>query len=579
MKRLEWHGLALSASILAIIVTPGNLIGLPIGIWALVVLSRPAIGKAFEKTRRTKPARPAVTRFRRAMGIAALVLFLAMIPVLWFTIRPGAEAIRLMLMICIELVALVLGILGWRSPAGKAAVIGVATLVLAGFFVGWFSTVPAERGPAQDPRPAAGLPNAQPEGPVLIYEVDSGPGPSTVKYDIAQLLAAIDRRLNSRAEKLARVRRLDDGRIEVALLRQNKEDRQRVERLLARQGTLEFRILARNDRDKAIAEQAQRDKSKAEVLDPSGKRLAWWVPVKAGEERSFAEDTIIVRRIKKRDNRDVVEILVVTDAYNVTGAYLRKAEASADQRGYSCINFTFNNTGGRLFAKLTGDHLPDSSTNFRYRLGIILDGELCSAPWIQSTISDRGAITGHFTMEQVSDLADIWNAGSLPVRLRLAQERNPTAVFEHWKQIATAIHDYYDANGHFPPAVLYGPNGKTPYSWRVALLPFLGQKPLYDWYHFDEAWDSPSNQKFLEKMPEVFRRPEEPAESTNASCFALVGPGTIFDGKEVRHIRKHHGWHIMHHPACGSQTKHPLDQTRRHHVRSRQAHAGVGRLL
>jgi hypothetical protein len=466
------------------------------------------------------------------MGIVALVLFLATIPVLWFTIRPGARASFLMLMICIELVDLVLGILGWRSPAGKAAVIGVPTLVLAGFFVGWFRTVPAERGPAQEPRPMAELPNADPQGPVLIYEVDPGPKPSTVRYDVAKLLGAIDRRLNSRAEKLARVRRLDNGRIEVALLRQNNEDRQRVERLLARQGALEFRILARDDRDKAIAEQAQKDKSQAEVLDPSGKKLAWWVPVKAGEERSFAQDTSIVRRIKKQDNRDVVEIFVVTDAYNVTGAYLTKAEAGADQRGHSCIKFTFNDTGGRLFAKLTGDHLPDSSNDFRYRLGIILDGELCSAPWIQSTISDRGAITGHFTMEQVSDLVDVWNAGSLPVRLRLALERNPRAAFEHFKQIAAAMRDYYDANGHFPPAVLYGPNGKTPYSWRVALLPFLGQKPLYDWYHFDEAWDSPSNQKFLEKMPDVFRRPEEPAESTNASCFALVGPGTIFDGKE-----------------------------------------------
>ena len=40
MRRLKWYGLAIAASILAIIISPGNLIGLPIGIWALVVLSQ-----------------------------------------------------------------------------------------------------------------------------------------------------------------------------------------------------------------------------------------------------------------------------------------------------------------------------------------------------------------------------------------------------------------------------------------------------------------------------------------------------------------------------------------------------------
>jgi hypothetical protein len=36
----------------------------------------------------------------------------------------------------------------------------------------------------------------------------------------------------------------------------------------------------------------------------------------------------------------------------------------------------------------------------------------------------------------------------------------------------------------------------------------------------------------LEKIPDVYRCPGAPTDSTNTSCFALVGPGTIFDGKE-----------------------------------------------
>jgi serine/threonine protein kinase len=47
MKRLEAYSLAITGSILATFITPGNLIGLPIGIWSLVVLCRPEVREAF----------------------------------------------------------------------------------------------------------------------------------------------------------------------------------------------------------------------------------------------------------------------------------------------------------------------------------------------------------------------------------------------------------------------------------------------------------------------------------------------------------------------------------------------------
>ncbi len=75
------------------------------------------------------------------------------------------------------------------------------------------------------------------------------------------------------------------------------------------------------------------------------------------------------------------------------------------------------------FAKLTGSHLPEKATGFAYQLGIIVDGRLYSAPSIRSTISERGEITGTFTAEEVSDLADLLNAGRLPAQLRLIEPK------------------------------------------------------------------------------------------------------------------------------------------------------------
>jgi len=87
------------------------------------------------------------------------------------------------------------------------------------------------------------------------------------------------------------------------------------------------------------------------------------------------------------------------------------------------VLFTFNHSGGQRFGALTGDNLPNQADGFARHLGIILDGYLKSAPAIQSTIFRHVEITGDFTQEQVQDLVDLLNAGSLPAAIRKVEER------------------------------------------------------------------------------------------------------------------------------------------------------------
>lgn len=49
MKAVEAWGAAMAGSILAILISPGNWIGLPIGIWALVTLTRASVKSAFDR--------------------------------------------------------------------------------------------------------------------------------------------------------------------------------------------------------------------------------------------------------------------------------------------------------------------------------------------------------------------------------------------------------------------------------------------------------------------------------------------------------------------------------------------------
>lgn len=57
-----------------------------------------------------------------------------------------------------------------------------------------------------------------------------------------------------------------------------------------------------------------------------------------------------------------------------------------------------------------------------------------------------------------------------------------------------------------------GPRAKHPFSWRVAILPFVEQAELFQQYDFNEPWDSEKNLKLLDKMPDVFRSPHAPSD-------------------------------------------------------------------
>ncbi|MBC8290087.1 MAG: DUF1559 domain-containing protein, partial [Planctomycetes bacterium] len=103
-----------------------------------------------------------------------------------------------------------------------------------------------------------------------------------------------------------------------------------------------------------------------------------------------------------------------------------------------------------------------------------------------------------------------------------------------------AVHNYHDVNNKLPESAITGPDGTTKHSWRVALLPFLEQRDLYEQYNLDEPWDSPNNRQVLAKMPAIFRHPSEPATSTNACYFGLTGADTAMgDGTMpigIRHV-------------------------------------------
>ncbi len=93
------------------------------------------------------------------------------------------------------------------------------------------------------------------------------------------------------------------------------------------------------------------------------------------------------------------------------------------------------------------------------------------------------------------------------------------------KQIGLAMHNFHDTYNHLPAVDGSGDSkGKSGLSWRVYLLPFLDQAPLYNQFKLNEPWDSEHNKTLIAKMPKIFG--EDPEFKT--SIHVITGNGAPF---------------------------------------------------
>lgn len=101
------------------------------------------------------------------------------------------------------------------------------------------------------------------------------------------------------------------------------------------------------------------------------------------------------------------------------------------------------------------------------------------------------------------------------------------------REIGLAFHNYHDIYNGFPSycAPQSSPEDNKGLSWRVYLLPLLGESALYEEFHLDEPWDSDHNKTLIERMPEIYEC--EGVEKPGHSSFhVFTGEGTPFGNEE-----------------------------------------------
>jgi hypothetical protein len=101
------------------------------------------------------------------------------------------------------------------------------------------------------------------------------------------------------------------------------------------------------------------------------------------------------------------------------------------------------------------------------------------------------------------------------------------------KVIGLALQNYADRYGSFPPAYVTDARGNRMHSWRVLILPYLEQKPLYEHYDLNEPWNGPHNSLLVKYMPAIYRCPSDDLARPGETSYAGIdGPGTLWSGSK-----------------------------------------------
>lgn len=137
-------------------------------------------------------------------------------------------------------------------------------------------------------------------------------------------------------------------------------------------------------------------------------------------EEGFGEpgyERMVETRIDQQGNEIKNPYLVkIGPEKGLTGKYVTRAFVSPDIIGRWEINMEFNSEGARLFGEVT-------SENTGRQLAIVLDGELYSAPAINTPIlNGKAVITGDFDYQEAYGLANVLE-NPLEAPVRIIEER------------------------------------------------------------------------------------------------------------------------------------------------------------
>ena len=154
-----------------------------------------------------------------------------------------------------------------------------------------------------------------------------------------------------------------------------------------------------NVQDTALVNKIMNSKEAKQLL-PTNLKVRWSVKALDDKGRYFN-----LVALKTNQGRPVLGGDVVTDASN-----------DFDNMQGNVVSMTMNDEGSRQWARVTQQNLNKA-------VAIVLDDQVYSYPNVNSVIEGgRSQITGHFTVEEAKDLANVLKSGKMAARVNIASE-------------------------------------------------------------------------------------------------------------------------------------------------------------
>jgi len=177
-------------------------------------------------------------------------------------------------------------------------------------------------------------------------------------------------------------------------------------------------------------------------------------------------------------------------------------------------------TQGMEFDDSVSVEMKQALTSYMNRIRKYIDNES-----IWSIQEDRVVMQFESSMLVNYQIIGVLSGLLLPAVQAARESARQMQSSNNLRQIMLAMHNYHDTNGKFPAQAIAQVDGNPLLSWRVAILPYLGEQALYDQFHLDEPWDSEHNIALLEQMPEFFRNPSNPPSARMTTYLVPMGKG------------------------------------------------------
>ena len=103
------------------------------------------------------------------------------------------------------------------------------------------------------------------------------------------------------------------------------------------------------------------------------------------------------------------------------------------------------------------------------------------------------------------------------------------------KKIGIGFHNFHDANLSLPIDLVTG-DGKPLLSWRVVILPHVGEEELYKQFKLNQPWNSDHNKKLISRMPRVYAPIRVKVKEGETFYQVFTGKDAVFMPGKLRRI-------------------------------------------